>query len=72
MLKGIIHIHYNNLYGHTLTSKPLSRGLEINHFGRAFLGHHYFILKFVSSMPGSKRRRFFKKAFHYMTYMTTS
>ena len=58
MLKGIIHIHYNYLYGHTLTSKPLSRGLEINNFGRAFLGHHYFILKFVSLLPGSREEDF--------------
>ena len=49
----------------------LSRGLENNKFGRAFLGHHFFILKFVSLMPGSREEDLKKKAFHYMTNMTT-
>ena len=37
-----MHIHYNELYSHTLAEDPDSN--EINNLGRPFLGHYCFIL----------------------------
>ena len=48
--KKIMHIYYNDLYGHALALDSSPGEDEIYNFGRTFLGHHYYILNFPSYM----------------------
>ena len=70
----IIHIHYNDLYGHPLTSEPQPRGHEIYNSGRPFPGHHYSILS-LSDLCMGEEKMSFKEIMHfhyiYTTYMAT-
>ena len=61
-----------DLYDHSLTSEPLSRGNEIYNFGRPFLGHHYLILSLSDLLMGEEKK-IFKEIlhFHYLTCMAT-
>ena len=54
----MIHIHFHNLYGHTLAQEPLLRGHEIYNFGRPFLAHHYYILVLSDLCPGVEKKIF--------------
>ena len=59
-----MHFYYMTYMATPQLRNPCSKGHEIYNFGRPFLGHHYYNLRFVWTTP-------FKEImhFHYMTYM---
>ena len=69
----VIHIHYNDLYGHALTSEPQLGGHEIYNLGRPFLDHHCYIHVLSLSDLCMGVEKILKEImhFHYMTYMAT-
>ena len=51
-----MHIHYNDLYGHTLEQEPLARGHEIYNFVKPFVSHQYYALSLSKSCPKVEKR----------------
>ena len=47
-----MHIHYDDLYGHTLALKKPALGvMKYFNFGIPILGHHYYILSLSAHAP---------------------
>ena len=59
----IIHIHYYDLYSHTLPKESQPRGSKIlqYNFLRPFLGHHSYVLSLSHLCLGVKKIQYLKK-----------